>query len=85
MLVKSDIKRFVNMKIRGLIDKLNLEIDNFSEADLDLEIESITIHTKDENKGFKAYIIYEAIHNNEATHKRKDNLETFGYSFEVGV
>ena len=67
------------MKIRYLIDKLNLEIDNFSEADLDLEIESLTIHTKDENKGIKAYIIDEAIH------KRKDNLETLGYSFEVGV
>jgi hypothetical protein len=67
------------MKIRDLIDKLNLEIDNFSEADLDLEIESLTIHTKDENKGIKAYIIDEAIH------KRKDNLETLGYSFEVGV
>jgi hypothetical protein len=59
------------MKIRDLIDKLNLEIDNFSEADLDLEIESLTIHTKDENKGIKAYIIDEAIH------KRKDNLETW--------
>lgn len=67
------------MKIRDLIDKLNLEIDNFSEADLDLEIESLTIHTKDENKGIKAYIIDEAIH------KKKDNLETLGYSFEVGV
>jgi hypothetical protein len=78
MLVKSDIKSFVNMKIRDLIDKLNLEIDNFSEADLDLEIESLTIHTK-ENKDTKAYIIDEAIH------KRKDNLETLGYSFEVGV
>ena len=67
------------MKIRDLINKLNLEIDNFSEADLDLEIESLTIHTKDENKGIKAYIIDEAIH------KRKDNLETLGYSFEVGI
>ena len=67
------------MKIRDLIDKLNLEIDNCSEADLDLEIESLTIHTKDENNGIKAYIIDEAIH------KRKDNLETLGYSFEVGV
>ena len=72
------------MKIRDLIDKLNLEIDNFSEADLDLEIESLTIHTKDENKGIKAYIIDEAIHNNEGT-GTKDNLETLGYSFEVGV
>jgi hypothetical protein len=71
------------MKIRDLIDKLNLEIDNFSEADLDLEIESLTIHTKDENKGIKAYIIDEAIHNNEGT-GTKDNLETLGYSFEVG-
>jgi hypothetical protein len=79
MLVKSDIKRFINMKIRDLIDKLNLEIDNFSEADLELEIKGLTIHTKDENKGIKAYIIDEAIH------KRKDNLETLGYSFEVGV
>ncbi|MGI6492827.1 MAG: hypothetical protein ACOX0T_10600 [Pelotomaculum sp.] len=59
--------------------KLNLEIDSISEADLDLEIESLTIHTKDENKGIKAYIIDEAIH------KRKDNLETLGYSFEVGI
>ena len=67
------------VKIRDLIDKLNLEIDNFSEADLDLEIESLMIHTKDENKGIKAYIIDEAIH------KRKDNLETLEYSFEVGV
>ena len=68
------------MKIRDLNNtKLNLEIDNFSEADLDLEIESLMIHTKDENKGIKAYIIDEVIH------KRKDNLETFGYSFEVGV
>jgi hypothetical protein len=73
------------MKIRGLIDKLNLEIDNFSEADLDLEIESLTIHTKDENKGIKAYIIDEAIHSNIAIHKKKVNLETLGYSFEVGV
>jgi hypothetical protein len=72
------------MKIRDLAEKLNLEIDNFSEADLDLEIESITIHTKDENKGIKAYIIDEAIHNNEGT-GTKDNLETMGYSFEVGV
>ena len=71
------------MKIRDLIEKLNLEIDNFSEADLDLEIESLTIHTKDENKGIKAYIIDEAIHNNEGT-GTKDNLETLGYSFEVG-
>jgi hypothetical protein len=62
MLVKSDIKRLIIVKIRDLIDKLNLEIDNFSEADLDLEIESLTIHTKDENKGIKAYIIDEAIH-----------------------
>lgn len=67
------------MKIRDLIDKLNLEIDNFSEADLELEIESIAIQTKDENNGIKTYIIDEAIH------KRKDNLETLGYSFEVGV
>ena len=67
------------MKIRDLIEKLNLEIDNFSEADLELKIESLAIHTKDENKGIKAYIIDEAIH------KRKDNLETLGYSFEVGV
>jgi uridine phosphorylase len=73
------------VKISDLIEKLNLEIDNLSVSDLGLEIESLTIHTKDENKGFKAYIIYEAIHNNEATHKRKDNLETLGYSFEVGV
>jgi hypothetical protein len=79
MLVKSDIKRFVNMKIRYLIDKLGLEIENISETDLDLGIESLTIHTKDEKKGIKAYIIDEAIH------KRKDNLETLGYSFEVGV
>jgi hypothetical protein len=72
------------MKIRDLFGKLNLEIDNFSEADLDLEIERLTIHTKDENKGIKAYIIDEAIHNNEGTGK-KDNLETLGYSFEVGI
>lgn len=72
------------MKIRYLIDKLNPEIDNFSEADLELEIESLTIHTKDENKGTKAYIIDEAIHNNEGT-GTKDNLESLGYSFEVGV
>lgn len=67
------------MKTRDLIEKLNLEIDNFSEVDLELEIESLMIHTKDENKGIKAYIIDEVIH------KRKDNLETLGYSFEVGV
>lgn len=67
------------MKIRDLIEKLNLEIDNFSEVNLGLEIVRLTIHTKDENKGVKAYIIDEAIH------KRKDNLETLGYSFEVGV
>jgi hypothetical protein len=67
------------MKIRDLIDRLNLEIDNFSEANLDIEIESLTIHAKDENKGIKAYIIDEAIH------KRKVNLETLEYSFEVGV
>jgi hypothetical protein len=67
------------MKIRDLIEKLNLEIDNFSEADLGLEIESLAIHTKDENNGIKAYIIDGEIH------KRKDNLETLGYSFEVGV
>jgi hypothetical protein len=79
MLVKSDIKRFETMKIRYLIEKLNLEIDSLPEADLELEIESLTIHTKDENKGIKAYIIDEAIH------KTKDNLETLGYSFEVGI
>lgn len=67
------------MKIRDLIDKLNLEIDSLSEADLELEIKSLSIHTKDENKGIKAYIIDEVIH------KRKDSLETLGYSFEVGV
>lgn len=67
------------MKIRDLIEKLNLKIDNPSAVDLDLEIEELTIHTKDENKGVKAYIIY------EATHKTKDNLETLGYSFEVGI
>jgi hypothetical protein len=73
----------MNMKIRDLIDnKLSIEIDNFSEADLDLEIESLTIHITDENKGVKAYIIDEAIHSDE---KIKDNLETLGYSFEVGV
>ena len=71
------------MKIRYLIEKLNLEIDSLPEADLELEIESLTIHTKDENKGIKAYIIDEAIHNNEGT-GTKDNLETLGYSFEVG-
>lgn len=67
------------MKIRDLIEKLNLEIDNFSEADLGLEIESLAIQTKDENNGIKAYIIDGEIH------KRNDNLETLGYSFEVGV
>lgn len=67
------------MKIMDLIDKLNLEIYNFSEADLELEIESLMIHTKNGNKGFKADII------DTTTHKRKDNLETLGYSFEVGV
>jgi len=72
------------MKIRDLIEKLKFEIDNFSEADLELEIESLTIHTKDENKGIKAYIIDEAIHNNEGT-GTKDNLESLGYSFEVGI
>ena len=71
------------MKISDLIDKLGIEIDNISETDLDLAIESLTIHTKDENKGIKAYIIDEAIHNNEGT-GTKDNLETLGYSFEVG-
>ena len=70
------------MKIRDLIEKLNLKIDNLSVSDLELEIKSLTIHTKDENKGIKAYIIDEAIHNNEGT---KDNLETLGYSFEVGI
>jgi len=73
------------MRISNLIGKLNLEINNFSETDLELEIESLTIHTKDENKGIRAYIIDEAIHGNIAIHKRKDNLETLGYSFEVGV
>jgi len=29
------------MKINDLIEKLNLEIDNFSEANLDLEIEKL--------------------------------------------
>ena len=67
------------MKIRDLIEKLNLKIDNLSVSDLELEIEGLTIHTKDENKGIRAYIIDEAIH------KRKDNLETLGYRFEVGV
>jgi hypothetical protein len=67
------------MKIWDLAEKLNLEIESLSEVDLELEIESLTIHTKDENKGIKAYIIDEAIH------KRKDNLETLGYSFEVGI
>jgi len=71
------------VKIRDLIEKLNLKIDNLSVSDLGLEIESLTIHTKDENKGIKAYIIDEAIHNNEGT-GTKDNLETLGYSFEVG-
>jgi len=66
------------MKISDLIDKLNLELDNFSEVDLELEIESLTIHTK-ENKGIKACIIDEAIY------RRRDNLETLEYSFEVGV
>jgi hypothetical protein len=73
------------MRISNLIGKLNLEINNFSETDLELEIESLTIHTKDENKGIRAYIIDESIHGNIAIHKRKDNLETLGYSFEVGV
>jgi len=67
------------VKIRDLIEKLNLKIDNLSVSDLELEIEGLTIHTKDENKGIRAYIIDEAIH------KRKDNLETLGYRFEVGV
>lgn len=67
------------MKIRDLIEKLNLEIESPPEVDLELEIKDLTIHTKDENKGIKAYIIDEAIH------KRKDNLETLGYSFEVGI
>jgi len=72
------------VKIRYLIDKLNLEIDKVTEADLELEIEGLTIHTTDENKGVKAYVIDETIHNNEGT-GTKDNLETLGYSFEVGV
>lgn len=71
------------VKIRDLIDKkLCIEIDDVTAVDLDLEIESLTIHTKDENKGINAYIIDETIHSNEGT---KDNLETLGYSFEVGV
>lgn len=78
-MAKSDIKRWMIVKIRDLIEKLNLEIDSLPEADLELEIKGLTIHTKDESNGFKAYII------NEATHKTKNNLETLGYSFEVGV
>ncbi|MDD4436535.1 MAG: hypothetical protein PHS04_00660 [Tissierellia bacterium] len=69
----------MSMKIRDLIERLNLEMDlDNLEVDLEAEVESLTIHTKDENKGIKAYIIDETIH------KRKDNLETLGYSFEVG-
>ena len=61
------------MKIRDLIKKLNLDIDIFPEVDLDFEVETLTIQTKGEN--ITVRII------NEATHKRKYNLETLGYSF----
>jgi hypothetical protein len=36
-----------------------IEIDNFSETDLELEIESLTIHAKDKNLSIKAHIIDE--------------------------
>ena len=58
------------MKIKDLIEKIGkeikLEIDGkpVTEADLELEVKKIEIHTKRDNK---------------------ENLESLGYSFEVGV
>jgi len=73
------------MKIRDLIEKLNLEIDKDDlEVDLDAEIESLTIHTKADNKGIMAVTIDDVIHINEVT-QTKENLDTLGYSFEIGV
>ncbi len=71
------------MKIRDLIDKKSgLEIDGITDVDLDLEVEGLTIHTKGENKDVKAQVTGKIIHNDE---EQKDNLETLGYSFEVGI
>ena len=58
------------MKIRDLIEKIGKDIEikiegkPITEADLELEIKNIEVHTK---------------------RKEKENLETLGYSFEVGV
>ena len=68
------------VKIRELIDrKLSLEIDEVTKVYLDLEVEGLTIHNKNENKVVKAYII------DETTHKTKNNLETLWYNFKVGI
>jgi len=77
------LERFDIMKVRDLVDKkLSLEIDGVAEADLDLEVEGLTIHTEDKNKDVKARVTDKIIHNDE---RQKDDLEKLGYSFEVGV
>lgn len=71
------------MKIKDLINKkISLELEGIEEADFELEIEYLTIHISCESRKIKANILNETINCDERT---KENLETLGYSFEVGV
>lgn len=70
------------MKVRDLIGKkVTFEIDGVTETELELEVKSLTIHTKDEKRDIKVHVTDAIIHNE----RTKNSLEVLGYSFEVGV
>lgn len=71
------------MRVRDLLEKeLGFEMEVVTDGDLDLEIKGLTIHTKGKNRDIKARVADKTIHGNKG---QKDDLETLGYSFEVGV
>ncbi|MGB4311424.1 MAG: hypothetical protein WBJ17_00680 [Natronincolaceae bacterium] len=71
------------MRVRDLLDKeLGFEMEVATDGDLALEIKGLTVHTEGKNRDIKAPVADRTIHSNKG---RKDNLETLGYSFEVGV
>jgi len=73
------------MKIKDLMNKnLRLDMDSFGEEDLDIEIDNMTINTKDKDKAIKVQV-HVVTHETENSGISKDSLESLGYSFEVGV
>ena len=75
------------MNIKKLLESVGIGIDlvvdgnAVTAADLNLEIEKIEVHTRD-NRNVE---LLQLKHEVNISDKAQDTLETLGYSFEIGV